>query len=378
MNLNQQPLKVAFIGGGINSAIGYTHLSAIRLDGKFELIAGCFSKNKEINYKSASKYGVPIENCYCNWNRMIESVKDKVDCIILLTPIPSHKDIICSLLKYKLPIITEKSLAASSDECLEIMRLAKENNSFISVIQNYNGYPLLKEIAARFKRGDFGELLQINIEMPQEGYIRKNTNNKKITPQEWRMYDYEVPTISLDLGTHLHYIIDTIIENVKPISVYATQNNYGNIEGIFDNVNSLIKYENNLSVNLWYGKIALGYRNGLKLRIFGNKGGAEWCQEIPEIIYQTDVYGNKTSLDIGSPNLIKANNPLYNRFKPGHPCGFIEAFANTYLDIYENLMLFYRKRTLVYSNKQLQNAYNALKLLEAINNSHKSNTVIKM
>lgn len=35
-------LKIGFIGGGINSAVGETHKIASQMDGSFELVSGFF------------------------------------------------------------------------------------------------------------------------------------------------------------------------------------------------------------------------------------------------------------------------------------------------------------------------------------------------
>ena len=41
--------NIAFIGGGVNSAIGRSHYIAAQMDGKFKLVAGAFSRHAEIN-----------------------------------------------------------------------------------------------------------------------------------------------------------------------------------------------------------------------------------------------------------------------------------------------------------------------------------------
>ncbi len=43
------PLKLGFIGGGLSSSIGPTHYAACQLDGRWQLVSGFFSRNKEIN-----------------------------------------------------------------------------------------------------------------------------------------------------------------------------------------------------------------------------------------------------------------------------------------------------------------------------------------
>lgn len=43
--------NIAFIGGGVNSAIGRSHYIAAQMDGKFKLVAGAFSRHAEINQR---------------------------------------------------------------------------------------------------------------------------------------------------------------------------------------------------------------------------------------------------------------------------------------------------------------------------------------
>ena len=45
---------VGVLGGGINSAVGRAHMSALRLDGNWDIQAAHFSRNPEVNLKSAS------------------------------------------------------------------------------------------------------------------------------------------------------------------------------------------------------------------------------------------------------------------------------------------------------------------------------------
>jgi predicted dehydrogenase len=54
-----KPLRIGIIGGGVNSAIGASHLSAIRMDGKYEIVGSLFSRSEEKNLLSHQKYGIP-------------------------------------------------------------------------------------------------------------------------------------------------------------------------------------------------------------------------------------------------------------------------------------------------------------------------------
>jgi len=122
--------------------------------------------------------------------------------------------------------------------------------------------------------------------------------------------------------------------------------------------------------NIWYSKAAMGYKNGLKIRVFGEDGSAEWLQTEPEYLKITDKYGHTSCVDRSNQDLIVANQDRYNRFKPGHPSGFIEAFANYYADIYEEISCKKEGKNKLDSQVYgIDVAIEGLKMLEAISNS---------
>lgn len=371
MNYNQfPPIRIGFIGGGINSAVGYVHYASSQLDGLFRLEAGSFSRNKEVNKKTAEQYGINSDRLYDNWKDLIESEYSRLDAVVVLTPIPTHWEIISELLVAGFPVISEKALVLSVNECLTLRKHLKDTEGFLAVTYNYSGYPMFRELVARYKAGELGELHQIQAEMPQEGFLRRKQDNQGPTPQAWRCVDYELPTVSLDLGAHLHHLVDVVSGGLKPLKVTAFQSHSGLVRNVVDNVNALVQYENGLLVNMWYGKSALGLRNGLRLRVFGSKGSGEWLQSEPEKLILARADGSVSMLDPGSPGLLEASKSRYQRFKPGHPSGFIEAFANLYADI---AAAFWQRRETnavhIGSVRGLDHSLEGLSLLEAIHES---------
>ena len=63
--MKTEPFQIAFIGGGINSAIGEVHKAASQMDGHFELVAGAFSTHAETNRKTDT------------WNAALFSLADE-------------------------------------------------------------------------------------------------------------------------------------------------------------------------------------------------------------------------------------------------------------------------------------------------------------
>lgn len=329
-------LKVAFLGGSVTSAAGYAHYSAINIDGKFDLVAGCFSRNNEINHQTASKYGISGNRVYSNFDLLLENERSKIDAVIILTPTDQHAQQVIKCINNGIPVICEKALACSSSEADEIILTQQRSRAFLAVIYNYLGYPMVRELKYIIESGRIGRVTHIQAEMPQEGYIRKSADGKPIIPQNWRLNDNLIPKVSLDLGVHLHMLIK-YLTGEKPVRVAGVSESLGNFREVTDNVISLIEYTGPMTCNMWFSKIATGCRNGLKIRVYGETGSAEWVQEEPEYLYLADVFSHRWVMDRGSTEAKISNQPRYSRFKAGHPAGFIEAYANYYADISSSL-----------------------------------------
>jgi predicted dehydrogenase len=180
--------------------------------------------------------------------------------------------------------------------------------------------------------GRLGKLEQVHIEMPQEGYARLNRQSQPMIPQQWRLRDGPVPTISLDLGVHIHHLVD-FLTGAKPLEVVATQSSLGRFRQVVDNTLAIVHYTESIEAGFWFSKAALGHRNGLRLRVYGDEGSAEWFQMEPEILLFSDTRGRQLSIDRANVDVEISHLERYNRFKSGHPAGFLEAFANLYTDI---------------------------------------------
>jgi predicted dehydrogenase len=366
---NKNKISIAVIGGGMNSAVGYAHYCAINLSNKFKIVTGTFSKNTEINKQSSEVYGVPSERLYTDYKTMLLSEKDNIDAVVILTPNNQHIDQIIYAMELHIPIICEKALTTNHSEIQQIQKFGDSN--FISVVFNYLCYPMLKELREIIKRGELGKITQLQIEMQQEGFLRLRDGNP-MKPQAWRLVDGVVPTISLDLGSHTYSIVKFLTDEI-PIETIATENNFGNFPDVIDDINSIIKYTNDVVCNMWYSKSALGNRNGLRVRIYGTKGSAEWLQSDSEYLKMADNSGKLYTLDRSSDSCSTASKLRYNRFKVGHPAGYIEALANFYEDAFDDLENFKignnQRNTFGISESE-----ECILLLEAISKSAKSNS----
>lgn len=324
------PLSIGFIGGALDSAVGYAHFTSCKMDGQWSLVSGCFSKDLTLNLNTADTYGVSPDRVYNQWQEMLLQEKKRLDAIVVLTPTPSHCEIVTTCLNEGFPVICEKALAVNVAEVQQIIDVRDTFKGFLAVTYNYSGYPMVRELRNLIRRGVLGRILHFQVEMPQEGFRRVDAQGNKPVPQLWRLSDGLIPTIHLDLAVHLHQMIH-YLTGQKPLEVACDHDSYGWFD-VIDNVMCLCRYTEGVQGQIWFSKSALGHRNGLRLRIYGSDASAEWFQACPEELVLSFSNGCRQVVDRASTVKV-AGMHRYNRFKAGHPAGFIEAFANLYVDI---------------------------------------------
>lgn len=330
--MHHSPLSIGFIGGGLGSAVGLTHKIASQMDGRWRLVAGCFNPTSDANHQTAAAWGVSPDRTYDSWQLLLGRERGRLDAVVILTPTPSHLEMVLEALNAGFAVICEKALTASVEAADRIAEALRQTKGFLAVTYNYSGYPMVRELRQLCLSGRLGRVRQLHLEMPQEGFLKRGADGAPPHPQAWRQRDGAIPTVHLDLGVHLHQLVG-FLTGASLEEVVATHDSQGLVEGVVDTVSALARGSDGLQCQLWFGKVALGHRNGLRIRVYGSEGAAEWLQLEPEYLWLSDNQGRSRRLTRGDADLMVADDPRYGRFKPGHPEGFLEAFANHYADI---------------------------------------------
>lgn len=367
-----EKIEIALLGGSNQSAVGRAHVAALRLSGLFDLKSGFMSRNSEVNSKSGSEYGIKPNAIFDDFDSFLNNAIQEKLTVLVCTPTNQHAEQVMSCLRHGLNVICEKALSDNHKDLLNIKNLSESTGSNLYVIYNYTSYPAIRKIKSMVESNKLGKILKLNMQMPQEGYLRKDFSGLPIIPQSWRLHDGEVPTISLDLGVHLHSLSKFILQK-RAKSLVAVESSNGNFPGIIDDVKCIANYEDNIEIFYWYSKSALGSRNGLRIEIFGSDGSISWEQNYPEEIVISMSDGTKILMDRGSPDNQIANEAKYNYFKPGHPTGFIEALSNYYVDIHAAFTQqnpIDQKTRLIFG---VEEAIEGFEFLQAIHNSSRNN-----
>lgn len=359
-------IKISVIGGGINSTIGNAHFKAINLQGGFTINSGFFSRKKKINLKTGKSLNLNKDKIYNNYVDLISKEKKNTDFFLVLTPTSSHFKILKYLMKSNVNIICEKPVVASINEVKVLKKISKKFKKKFITIFNYTGYPAVRELKEILSKKKLGKIIHFIFKMPQETFLK----SKKKQIQSWRLVDKEIPTISQDLTVHLVNMIDFLFRS-KPIAMISSYSKNLKNFNVYDDCKSFLKFKN-MNGLVWVSKSALGEKNGLSLEIYGNKGSMIWRQQSNELIELNYPNGERKIID-RSCKCIEMSKKRYQRYRPGHPAGYIEAFANYYEDV----------KNYYYNNSKsylfnLKDGLYTVEMIHNLNMSYKGNKWLKI
>lgn len=334
-------LRMGMVGGGRGAFIGEVHRMAANLDGKIELVAGAFSSDSEKSRLSGEDFFLDQDRVYGSYQKMAEqeaSREDGIDFVSIVVQNKLHYQVAKTFLEAGINVVCEKPLAFNREEALELKRLVEESGLMFCLTHNYTGYPMVKEAKRMVEEEELGRILKVIAEYPQ-GYAIDQVLEEK--PQgvisNWRS-DPKISGISNcmgDIGTHVHHLIRYICGlEIKEIAAELTAFIPGHV--LDDDGNCLVRFEGGAKGIILASQISNGDENDLNIRIYGTKASLEWHQENPNRLIVKKANSPSEIFSRGSDYLGEA--AVQNTRIPfGHPEGFIEAFANIYRAVTQQL-----------------------------------------
>jgi predicted dehydrogenase len=326
-------LKYGMIGGGPGSFIGGVHRAAIALGGTAVLTAGCFSDIQEEIDQAGQELRLDPDRVYRNFAEMAEKEaarEDKIDFVVIVAPNRVHFGAAKAFLEKGFNVMCEKPLTVELEDALELKRLATKNGCLFSVSYAYSGHVMAKEARALIKRGEIGDVLVVMGEYPQEWLIDLLEKNQNQRQAVWRT-DPKLAGKSNclgDIGTHIENMV-SYMTGLRIKQVCASMDIFGEGRTLDTNTELLIRFENGARGSYWCSQVAIGYDNGLKIRIFGTKGSIEFDQEKCNYLKLTKKGQPPQMLSRGNGYILPEAS-AFSRIPSGHPEGYFEAYANIY------------------------------------------------
>jgi predicted dehydrogenase len=328
-------IRLGMVGGGEGAFIGAVHRLAARLDDHYELVAGALSSTPEKAQRSGVALGLAADRIYSDYETMAKAEvrrADAIEAVAIVTPNHMHAGPALAFLKAGIHVICDKPLTTSLAEARKLKTAADRSGLIFAVTHNYTGYPLVRRAREMVAAGDLGDIRLVQVEYPQDWLTgpTETTGNKQA---EWRVDPKRSGAGGAigDIGTHAYNLAD-YVSGIAVSQLCAELTSFGAGRLLDDNVQIMLRYANGARGALWASQVAPGNENGLRLRIYGTRGGLHWVQADPNQMLWSPLNQSTRIVTRGGPDSGVAAARV-TRVPPGHPEGYIEGFANIYGEV---------------------------------------------
>lgn len=325
-------VRIGMVGGGPGAGIAEAHRIGMRIDDRFALVAGVFSRSPENSRKAADRLGVAAERSYPSFEEMASAEAarpDGVDVVAVVTPNNSHYPIAKAFLLAGIHVVCEKPLTDSLDHAVELDRLARDRGLILALTHNYSGYAMVRHAARLVRDGAIGSVRIVQVEHAS-GWAARAVDG------EWAAWRTDPvvagkASVVFDLGTHAHHLL-RFVTGLEVAELSAELATCVDDRAVFDDAHVQLRLTNGARGQLWASMAATGQEHGLRIRVFGSDASLEWRHEDPHHLVVRRHGGSVEVLAQGQTGLSEEAARV-TRVGLGHPEGFLESFANIYQEV---------------------------------------------
>ena len=331
----KKKLRLGMIGGGQGAFIGAVHRLCARMDDKYEFVAGCLSSTPEKAIASANEIGLDPSRSYPDYKTMAfeESKRvDGIEVVSIVTPNYMHADPAIEFLSKDIHVICDKPMTSTMEDANKLVKVVSKSKAYFFLTHNYSGYPVIREMKYLINKGELGKIRIVKGSYLQGWLGSKEESTGKNKQAEWRTDPKRSGAAGAvgDIGSHAMHLIEFLIgEKLK--SVAADLSTFVEGRKLDDDASILLRMTNDIKGNLSISQVATGEENNFKISIYGEKGALHWHQENPN--YATfNKLGLANQIITRGGSMQKEGSLASIRIPPGHPEGYLEAFAQIYSD----------------------------------------------
>ncbi len=327
-------IRIGMVGGGQGAFIGAVHRICMRMDDRFSLVAGCFSQDPANTRATGTELGIDPARCYDTWAAMIEGERalppsERIEAVSIVTPNYLHHGPAKAALEAGFHVILDKPLCVSIEEADDLASAVAKSGRVFALTHNYVGSPMVREARERIRRGELGQVRKVYVEYLQ-GWLSERLEATGQKQAEWRTDPARSGPVGAlgDIGTHALQLLEHVT-GLSVERVFAVLRAFVPERPLDDDDMVLLELAGGASGTLCASQVCFGRENGLRLRVFGTHGAIEWDQEHPNDLHVTDESGAVRILRTATGATGEESRAL-SRTPPGHPEGYLEAFANIY------------------------------------------------
>lgn len=335
-----EKIRLGMVGGGQDAFIGQVHRHAAALDGRYDFVAGALSSTPEKARTSGQALGLAPDRSYDTFEEMAEREArrfDGIHAVSIVTPNHMHFPAAKPFLDRGIHVICDKPLCTSAQEAQAFAQAVERAPGLFFLTHNYTGYPMIRQARELVASGALGTIRVVQVEYAQD-WMTDAVENAGVKQAEWRTDPARSGAGGAigDIGTHA-YNLACFVTGLEVQELAADLQSFGDGRQLDDNAHIMLRFAGTARGVLWASQVAPGHENGLRLRVYGDKGGLEWGQEDPNYL-TFSPYGEP-------PRTIRRNGAgsspgaqALSRIPAGHPEGYLEGFANLYNGIADAIL----------------------------------------
>jgi len=328
-------IRLGMVGGGRDAFIGAVHRIAARLDDQYVLVAGALSSDPTRARQSALELGLTPDRAYGDFKAMAVAEaarEDGIEVVAIVTPNHLHAPVAAAFLQAGIHVICDKPLATTVAEARDLVRLTKQTGKLFAVTYNYTGYPMVRQARAMIAAGELGGIRVVQVEYVQDWLTERleATGQKQAA---WRTDPAQAGAGGAlgDIGTHAYHLA-CFVTGLTLDSLCADLTTFVSGRRLDDNAQIMLRFQGGARGALWASQVAPGNENGLRLRVYGTKGGLQWHQENPNELWHSALGQPPRRLTRGGPGAGPSATRV-TRIPAGHPEGYLEGFATIYTEV---------------------------------------------
>ncbi len=332
-------IRLGMVGGGQGAFIGAVHRLAARMDDEYEFVAGALSSDEKKSRASGRDLGLAADRIYSDYKAMAKAEAkraDGIEAVAIVTPNHMHYPVAKVFIDAGIHVICDKPVTLNLKEAKALQtQLARKKNFVFALTHNYSGYPMIRQAKAMIENGDLGELRLVQGEYPQD-WLTTALEKSGQKQAAWRTDPKRSGAGGCvgDIGTHTYQLLCNV-SGLKLNELSADLTSFVKGRALDDNVHVMLRFKPRDGVTakgmIWASQVAPGHENGLKIRIYGTKGGIEWTQADPNYLWYTPFGEPKRLITRGGAGAGAASGRV-TRIPSGHPEGYLEGFANIYTE----------------------------------------------
>lgn len=327
-------IRLGMVGGGQGAFIGAVHRIAARIDDQFDLVAGALSSDPARAKASALDLGIADDRAYGSFEEMAKAEAarpDGIEAVSIVTPNHMHAPAAKVFLEAGIHVICDKPITTSVAEAQGLVDLVEKTGKVFVLTHNYTGYPMIRQARAMVAAGELGDIRLVQVEYPQD-WLTERAELSGSKQAEWRTDPQRSGAGGAigDIGTHA-YNLAAFVTGLETDELLAQLTTFVPGRLLDDDVQILLRYKGGARGMLWASQVAVGHENGLKLRVYGTKGGFEWVQADPNYLWFTR-FGQPRQLFTRGGNGAWPEAARVTRVPGGHPEGYLEGFATIYAE----------------------------------------------